>query len=138
MRCKFKIFAVLLIALTGCQQMKAPEPHEQGNQQWNDARAGVLGSLALDQFKNGSFDKCQKTLDEALQLSPNNANLHILAAKLNVEQGQLEPAERELEQAGKLDPKNAEVDYLIGLVMQRWQQPQKAYDAYDVAATKNP
>jgi Tfp pilus assembly protein PilF len=127
-----------LAMVAGCGVKPHPSPHEQGSKQWNDARAGILGTLAADQYKNGNFDKCEESLGEALHLAPNNANLHILAAKLNIEQGKLEPAENQLAVAGKLDPKNPEVDYLHGVVLQRWQQPQKAYEAYDAAVQKNP
>ena len=47
-------------------------------------------------------------------------------------------AQAHLEQAAKLDPKNGEVDYLNGVLLQRWQQTQKACDAYASAVEKNP
>lgn len=131
--------AALLVSASGCQSGKPTKTQkEQASKQWNDARAGVLGSLALEQYKGGNFDKCETTLGEALRLAPDNVNLHILAAKLYIEQAKLEPAAKELETARKLDPKNAEPDYLTGIVLQRWQQPQKALEAYDAAVQKNP
>src|SRR5258707_11943216 len=66
MRLNKIILALLCITAAGCQDSKPQTPSEVGSKQWNDARAGVLGSLAMDQYKNGSFDKCQATLDEAL------------------------------------------------------------------------
>jgi tetratricopeptide (TPR) repeat protein len=133
--------AVLIGAATpGCQSNRKQEPSqkEQATKQWNDARAGVLGSLAQDQYKNGDFEKCEETLTEALRLAPDNTDLHLLAARLSIEQGKLEAAEAQLDVARKLSPKNAEVDYLAGIVLQRWQQPLKAYEAYDTAVQKNP
>jgi tetratricopeptide (TPR) repeat protein len=44
----------------------------------------------------------------------------------------------QLEQARREEPTNAETDYLTGVIYQRWQQPQKAADAYAAAAAKNP
>ena len=58
--------------------------------------------------------------------------------RLAIEQGSLEMAETHLEQAKKIDPTNPEADYLTGVVLQRWQQPQQAYEAYDAAVKKNP
>lgn len=130
--------AAVLAAAPGCQNSKPTKTNKQlASRQWNDARANVLGSLALEQYKGGNLDKCETTLSEALRLAPENANLHVLAAKLYIEQNKLEPAAKELETARKLDPKNAEPDYLTGVVLQRWQQPQKALEAYDAAVQKN-
>jgi tetratricopeptide (TPR) repeat protein len=115
-----------------------PNQKAAANKQWNDARAGVLASLANDQFKSGNLDKCQESLDQALRLEPANPSLQLLAAKVCIEQGNLEMAQAHLAEAGKLDPKNGEVDYLSGVLLQRWQQPQKACDAYAAAVAKNP
>ena len=48
---------------------------------------------------SSSFDKCRKTTNDALKMDPTNANLRVLSAKIAIEQGQLEAAERELELA---------------------------------------
>ncbi len=125
--------------LSGCSSSKPqPTQSEAAQKQWSQARSGVLETLAVDQYRNGNFDKCQATLDEALRLTPQNSSLHILAARLAIEQGSLESADKHLELAKKLDPTNPEADYLTGVVLQRWQQPQQACDAYDAAVKKNP
>jgi tetratricopeptide (TPR) repeat protein len=133
------LLSAVAAGLSGCASTKPqPTQSEAAQKQWSQARSGVLETLATDQYRNGNFDKCQATLDEALRLTPQNANLHILAARLLIEQGSLETAEKHLEQARKFDPTNPEVDYLTGVVLQRWQQPQQACDAYDAAVKKNP
>src|SRR5207248_1840685 len=128
----------LLAAMIGCASSHKPTQKELATRQWNAARAGVLAGLAKDQFDNGNFDKCRVTLDEALRLNPDNASLHILSAKVGVEKGQLELAERELKQARTLDPKSAEAEYLSGVVCQRWQQPAAACEFYSHAMEKCP
>jgi tetratricopeptide (TPR) repeat protein len=133
------LIIVCLIAASGCNAGGlTPNQKAEANKEWNDARASVLISLATDQYKNGNFEKCQETLDQALRLESTNPSLHLLAAKLAIEQGSLELAESHLAQARKADPKNAEADYLTGVVLQRWHQPKKAYESYDAAATKDP
>jgi Flp pilus assembly protein TadD len=133
------LFALIVLA-AGCQstQNHQTQARAEAQQTWDHARANVMGSLAHDQYENGNFDKCRATLDEALQYAPNDAKLLILSAKLAIEQGQLELAERELAVARKSDPKNAEADYLSGIVCQRWQQPQTAYEFYTSATQKAP
>jgi Flp pilus assembly protein TadD len=131
--------AVISLALiAGCSSQHKVTQREKALAQWNGARASVLAGLARDQYNNGNFEKCKQTLDEALKLNPKDARLHVLAAKLAIEQGQLELAERELQEASKLDPKNAEADYLSGAIYQRWQQPQKALEFYEMASDKAP
>src|SRR5437763_1809102 len=83
-------------ASAGCSSQHKQTQREQALTQWNGARASVLGGLARDQYNSGNFEKCRLTLDEALKLEPKNAQLHVLSAKLAIEQGQLEFAERAL------------------------------------------
>jgi Flp pilus assembly protein TadD len=137
------VFAAVVIAIAGCQSSttvaaKQPTPTEAATAEWNGARASVLGGLAEDQYKTGNFDKCRYTVDQALVLDAKNPNLHLLSAKLAIEQGQLELAERELSTARTLDPKSAEADYLSGVICQRWQKPEDAAQFYESACEKNP
>src|SRR3954465_5501422 len=87
---------VLLMGATGCANKTQQTSKQAASQRWNGARAGVLLTLARDQYARGNFDKCRKALDDALKLDPENPQVHLLAAKLSLEQGQLELAEREL------------------------------------------
>src|SRR5688572_178214 len=101
MRTKLLILGFALttaIALaTGCANgKKEPTIKQKAEAQWAGARSSVLASLAQDQYKSGSFDKCRKTVDDALALTPESAPLRILSAKLAIEQGQLERADQEL------------------------------------------
>jgi tetratricopeptide (TPR) repeat protein len=133
------VFTMAGILISGCDGGGlTPDQKLAANKQWNDARAGVLASLANDQYKSGNLDKCQESLNQALRLEPANASLQLLAARVCIEQGSLEMAQAHVAEAGKLEPRNAEVDYLNGVLQQRWHQPQKACDAYAVAAVKNP
>lgn len=128
-----------LLAAAGCQSGPAkPTPKEEATKKWNAARAAVLAGLARDQFQSGNFDKARQTVDEALRMVPDHAPLHVLSAKLLIEKGQLEAAERELEAARKFAPNDAEAFYLSGVVYQRWQRPQDAYNNYAAAAERSP
>jgi tetratricopeptide (TPR) repeat protein len=131
--------ALVLATSAGCSSAgKTKTQKEEATEHWNQARAAVLASLARDQYQSGNFDKCHTTLNEALRIDPKNAKLHVLAAKLAIEQAELETADRELKTARELDPKDAESDYLAGVVAQRWQKNQLALDCYETAATKAP
>lgn len=136
-----QLIAVLLLALAaGCASngKKPLTEREKGRKQWNNARAGVLYSLAKEQYTTGNLDAARKSLDSALALDGENVAIHLLSSRLHIEQGKLEQAEKQLEQVRTLDPKNPEADYLSGTVYQRWQRPEAALEYYRRAAEKAP
>jgi len=136
----------LLIALMSSLLVAGPlgcGPNKKDNKaaalkQWQEARAQVLYGLAKDQYKNGQFENCRSTVNDALKLAPENVNLRVLSARLAIEQGQLEVADKELSKARQVDPKNAEIDYLSGVIYQRWQKHETAYEYYVSASDKQP
>jgi Flp pilus assembly protein TadD len=110
--------------------------HAEAN--WKGARSSVMFTLAQDQYKSGAFDKARQTVDEATKLTPDSVPLRILSAKLAIEQGQLERADKELQVAREQGPNEAEAFYLSGVVCQRWQKDELAYDYYRAAVEKAP
>ena len=133
--------AVAGLFVVGCgngSRTLTPDQKAAATQQWNATRAGALASLASDQYKDGNFEKCQQTLEQALRMQPDDANLHLLAGKLAIEQGKLELADRHLSAAKKANPNSAEAEYLSGVVLERWQQFEPARAAYTAAVAKNP
>jgi len=141
MRATYLIVMMAVCVLVGCSsgtKKKTPTQREQATKQWNGARASVLLSLAKDQYDTGNFDKCRQTLSDAIKLTPESAPARLLSAKLAIEQGQLELADAELKVARQFDEKNGDVDYLHGIILQRWQKLHEAYESYGRACEKNP
>ena len=132
------IATALLILGPGCQQGHKPTDRETVVKNWNDTRASVLYSLAQDQYKGHDFDACRETCDQALKMAPDSAPLRTLAAKVDIEQGRLELAEKELELARKYSPNEPEPHYLSGVIFQRWQKPQTALEFYRPAGQRAP
>jgi tetratricopeptide (TPR) repeat protein len=131
--------ALLLGLAAGCAMpTKKPTPTEAATRQWNSARAGVMATLGKDQYESGNFEKARLSFNEAIKLDSENAMIRVLSARLAVEQGQFELAEKELRLARQFDPRNAEADYLSGVVYQRWQKPELAYEFYSHASEKSP
>jgi tetratricopeptide (TPR) repeat protein len=121
----------------GCSgTKKEPTMKEKATQDWNRARATVMYGLAKDQYATGNFDAARKTTDDALRLDPENASLRVVSAKLAIEAGNLDQADKDLARARKADPRDAEADYLTGVVNQRWQKPEVALEFYSAAADK--
>jgi len=137
--------APLLLGLTltiGCgssgQKTNTQTQKQAAQKQWAGARANVLGNLAKEQYDNGNFDKARQTTDDALKMDPENVPLRVLSARIAIEQGNLELADKELVLARRLDPRNAEADYFAGAICQRWQKFQEAHDFYRSASEKQP
>jgi tetratricopeptide (TPR) repeat protein len=128
--------ALMLGTLAGCENQKTIK--QKGKAEWSRARANVLYGLAKDQYATGNFDPARKTVDEALRIDPEHEPLRVLSAKLAIENGSLEFADKELAIARKLNSKDPEADYLSGVVQQRWQKPEQALDYYTSASTKDP
>lgn len=136
MRFSVLIFALILAAATGCQDKAGQKAEAQ--ERWNNTRATILLGVAQDQYKAQDFDKCRETLVKALRMAPNSPQLHVLVAKVEIEQGHLELAEKELEFARKFGPAEPEPFYLSGVIYQRWQKPQTALDFYHQAGQRAP
>lgn len=138
-----KLLAISLIGLlliTGCSgsKKKTKTQREEATLQWNRARASLLVTLANDQYKAGNIEKSKDTVTQALRMDPTNPRLHVLAAKIAIEQSELELAQKFCDQARKLDEKNAEADYLSGVIYQRWQRPETSLAYYTSATEKAP
>lgn len=140
MRWTLIVTAIVVALATGCASdgKKEKTGKEIVKAQWNHTRALVLFGLGKDQYSSGNFDAARKSVNEAESLDPENEAVRVLSAKLAIEAGNLDLADKELEKARKINPKDAEADYLAGVVQQRWQQPQRAYDCYTAASDKSP
>ncbi len=134
------LVSAVVAATCGCDSApkKDPTQKEAAVKQWNQARAGVMHSLASDQFKTGNFDKARATVDEAMGIDPDNVHLRILSAQISIEQNRLDLADKQLAEALKRDEKNAEALYLSGVVAQRWQKMEQALDYYVRASDAQP
>jgi tetratricopeptide (TPR) repeat protein len=127
---------IALGSLVGCANQKTQK--QAAKEQWGRTRATVLLSLANDQYRSGNLDKSADTANQALAMDPTNVELHLLKARLQIEEGQLEGALGDLGIASRLAPEHAEIDYLTGVIHQRWQRPEQALQAYSAAARKKP
>jgi len=129
------------VVASGCDS-SVMKPHSPPKavvtEKWNNARADVLGSLAQEQYKGGNLDKARESVDNGLKLNPKNVQLRILSGKIALEQGNLDLAEKEFRLAQLQDVTSGEADYLCGVVYQRWQKPQVAYELYVSAVGKAP
>ncbi len=131
-------FGLTVVLLTGCSSPAKKDVKQEVTQQWKDARAGVQFAMAKQQYEAGSLPAARKSIDSAIALSPNNLSSLLLSARVHIEQGELAEAETDLNRASILNDTVGEIDYLHGVVAQRWQRNDAALAHYHLAATKAP
>lgn len=134
------VSVVLIAAVVGCESGSKKHGGEKNaaTLHWKLARAGVQSSLARDQYKAGNFDAARKTVDDALKLVPSSSELRTLSARIAIEQGNLDYAEKELRLAQEANPADPAPDYYYGVIMQRWQRLTRALELYTSASEKGP
>jgi tetratricopeptide (TPR) repeat protein len=134
-----KHLSVLLLAAAvavGCQSSGDKASAEKPK--WDTARSGVLLNVASDQFNAGAYDKARRTLDEIFKLTPDNAGALMLLVRIELENGRLEGAFSTLERVRALAPGLAEVDYLDGIIAQRWKRFEDAEQSFARAFAREP
>ena len=126
--------------LPGCEANGAPKSTQRDDMRdhWNQTRIAVLYQMAEQQYEVGDYPKCRETLAQAFALRFPHAPTHTLAAKVDIEAGNLESAAGHLKLALQIDAANPDPYYLLGVVYQRWQNPQAAHDYYKLAFDKRP
>lgn len=133
------LWIILLAAsvVVGCQSSgdKTSKPEEP---KWDTARSGVLMNVASDQFNAGAYDKARRTLDEIFKLTPDNPGALMLLVRVELESGRLENAFSTLERVRALAPGMAEVDYLDGIIAQRWKRFEAAEQSFARAFERDP
>lgn len=129
---KISLVAVVVIAAAGCSQPQHANRRDALNR-WTAARGSVIYGLALQQFEVGDLDKAEKTCTQGLQTDPNNAMFFELAGRIALERGHLERAFHMFEQSIALGPGRSEPHYMLGVLLQRWQRPEQALEAYETA-----
>src|SRR5271170_6997441 len=132
--------AAAILFATGCDDMmkKHDALKEESYGRWNMTRMAVMYQLAEQQYEVGDYDKCKKTMEDAMALKTPYGPLQTLAGKVEIEKGSLELAASYLKEGARLDPTNPEPLYLLGIVYQRWQKNDVAADYYQQAWDRKP
>lgn len=133
----FVLAGWLVVGSAGCASTKK-EVKDKAEANWKRMRSGMMLQMAQQQFDTGDLDQCEKTLKEAMGVDGGNEKLLTLSGRVAMERGQLERAYHLLEQAGKLNAKAPEPHYYEGIVLQRWQEYDKALEQYQQAYKLNP
>jgi tetratricopeptide (TPR) repeat protein len=123
-------------AMAGCaaEHQKFVEPAARD---FDRQRLDIMYQVAEQQYKVGDLAKCRESLKTALAVKTPYAPMHVLAARVELEGGNLDVAASQLKDALAIDGTKAETLYLLGVVYQRWQKYDTACDYYQQACEKN-
>ncbi len=119
---------------------------EQATERMNQLKSGTQWSLAQQQFLAGDFQKALRTVDSSVALNPKVPKAHVLRGRVLMEMGRLEPARDAFIEAERLatlagegnNPENAQAQYYLGVIHERYNEPQKAYERYSKALELDP
>lgn len=125
-------------ALAGCATQSHAQAKKDAFDRWSQTRAAVMYNLAKQQFETGDLNKASQTIMTAIETKPDDPRHYELAARIAMENGQLERAHILLGEALKHDPNHAEAHYLRGVLMQRWRKYDEALASYDAAYAAKP
>ncbi len=122
--------------LTGCAE--SLKTHKEAAQnRWDGVRGRIKLQLAQGQYDAGRIQDAEIHLKEALGLDPTSPQAHILLAKICIEKGELVAARTALDTA-RAHGDAAEIDYLSGVLAQRYGDREAALSHYRAAAQREP
>ena len=131
--CLIAAAACLMGTMSGCATQTHAEAKQAAYDRWADARAGILYSMAMQQFEVGDLDKAERSCLQGIAAKADKPDFYELMARVRIEKGDLERAYDRLSQAIQLDPKRYRSHYLLGVVRQRWQKYDDALASYEAA-----
>ena len=106
--------------------------------QWNAMRGSVKLQLAENQLSSGRLEEAEKTLEQAIAMSPDSGRAYLLLARLELERGELAKARDAIGTASSLPGNDSEVEYVAGIVAQRYGDLSEALGHYTYAAIAAP
>lgn len=113
------------------------EDRSQARERWDRMRSSARLQVAQRHLQAGRHDDARRELEWVLATTPDYAEASVVAAKLWLELGELARARQALQTAAALSD-DAEIDYLAGIVAQRYDDPAAALAHYRRAAVNAP
>ncbi|MCZ6682107.1 MAG: hypothetical protein O7B26_02915 [Planctomycetota bacterium] len=134
-----------LVLCAGCEIPKSglallsdqKEARVDARKRWDDMRGSARLQVAERHFVAGRYDETEKELDIIHAAAPNHAEPYRLAARLWLEKGELARARDAVTRAAALSDE-PEIDFLAGIVAERYDDPALALQRYETASTNAP
>lgn len=127
------ITAVAVTALLGGCATSVPEAKKEAEVRWADARAQVVCDVARQHVKTGQLNEAGLKAAEALALDPTLTDARVVLGKVYIEKGRYAHAVAELSRAVEDQPQSTEINYLLGVALEKDGQLTEALDRYKLA-----
>lgn len=136
-RCGLILSAAALAGVAGCSGhgKYTKEGVSLAKQRVAMAKAGTEYQMAQQQFFGGELDKALKTVDASLKITTEIPKVHVLKGRILLELGELTASYSCFQDAEKLDATKPEPHYYLGILHERFREPQIALERYNQAAT---
>lgn len=100
--------------------------------------AALAAQSARQDFRVGNLKSALDNIDNAIAVEPTTDAHYVLRGRILIEMNELQEARSAFMQSGRLNPSNAEAEYFLGLIYQRWSDPQEASKHYKIAFDLDP
>jgi len=111
--------------LAGCTDLAAKNNRKEAEEHWSQVRGQMKLQVAREHLRAGRLAEAESQITDALALDPKSPAIHILAARVNLEKGELAAARNALHTAIQLGGETTETDYLLGILAE-WSGDQAA------------
>lgn len=138
MRRLLSVSLLMVLAATGCGASYHEKSRAEAAERWANARVGLLVRLAEADYMNGRLESCRQRIKQAFARDSKYPPLYVLAAKLAVEEGELQTARAYLETALSVDPEFSEAHWQMGVLEELAGNDQAAAEQYADALRINP
>lgn len=129
---------VLIFSITGCAWNGHEKHVTSAKDRLNIARAKMMLPMAIDQFLAGDLTESKRSVGDALQHDPVNADFLVLAGRIEMEQHRRKRALKFFDKAIENDENHAPAHYYRGIVLQQWHKLEEAQSNYEKAFGLDP
>jgi tetratricopeptide (TPR) repeat protein len=135
-----------VISIAGCRldqdsllfRHLSDDRRAEAKERWDGVRGEVKLQLVEQHIAAGRLDQAEKVLEQALAITPGNPEVYVLATRLRLEQGQLALARDAAATAAAMSVDSPEVEYLQGMIAERYGDLPQALGHYTAAACRAP
>jgi tetratricopeptide (TPR) repeat protein len=125
------IFSVVLLH-TGCDSQHQKNK-EAALHRWQEARAHLTTDMARKQLEAGELKRAAITAQNIISNKPDYVPAYLVLGQVYLEQDRLSKARETFEQCLQLDPTQAQAYYFQGIIHEKWNQMDLAFEYYQNA-----
>ena len=124
------VLPICLLALVGCSSAPSRGPTPEPKAEWNRVRLQLTLRNAADRIRSQDLGAARHELEGAILNNTADERVHILLARIAIEEGRYQDVEPHLRLAEKHDPNSPSIPVVRGLLAEiqgRWAQASSSY-----------